>query len=525
MWYHMSSREERAVGSQDTITKFMSLFVGNSRSFGRFIPAEGNTKEPRMLTMKEAYGYSNFESHLSGEIGLGLVPILDDGSCKFGVLDIDAHGKNDKPIPIEPIVNVIAENKLPLTVCRSKSGRGLHLYCFAAEPIPAKTMISALARWSEMIGHGGCEIFPKQERLLDGALGNWINLPYFGGARTAIEGGVDVDVDYFIEAATSRLVTEQSLEELAAGDEFAEAPPCLQRLVSKPIPEGENIRNNALLLASLFYKKAYPDNWQNRAFDFNNKFMETPLTHSEAKKTIASAGQKDYKYKCKEEPCASLCNRPVCITRKYGVSPGQGMSKGDLPRITRVVRHFSADSDEVKWEVTIDGSTIYMTSAELCSQHMARAKIMNVTKQAVPPVKAEVWYEFINEHTTNSEDVELPSESTESGFLMTRLMEWLRSFVRTKDGGRREDLLHGNPALIDVNEEKLVAFRMEHFRMFLKRTRTEEQRGINLQISLQRAGVAHRRIRVGDKTVNVWVLPEHQVFDPRRSGIELDDDL
>jgi hypothetical protein len=29
------------------------------------------------------------------------------------------------------------------------------------------------------------EIFPKQDALGDGELGNWINLPYFGGDRPA----------------------------------------------------------------------------------------------------------------------------------------------------------------------------------------------------------------------------------------------------------------------------------------------------------------------------------------------------
>ncbi len=187
--------------------RFMSLFRGNTRSFGRFHVGG------QMETIKGVPGVEEFNNHLHGKVGIGIVPIMDNGMCYFGVIDIDTHG--DLPdIDIVALEVKIRENNLPLAVCRSKSG-GAHLYLFSAEPLKASIVRDSLSTWAQVLGHAGCDIFPKQSQLLkndDGTqqFGSWINLCYFDSANTdqlrySVEGGKKIHAERFIHLSESKL--------------------------------------------------------------------------------------------------------------------------------------------------------------------------------------------------------------------------------------------------------------------------------------------------------------------------------
>jgi len=112
----------------------------------------------------------------------------------------------------------VRENDLPLSVCRTNSG-GAHLYLFGAEPLKAPLVRTALSKWAELLGHGGCEIFPKQGQLVleeDGSRsrGTWLNLCYFNVENTkrySVEGGKQIPLDYFVDLAESRKITGGAL--------------------------------------------------------------------------------------------------------------------------------------------------------------------------------------------------------------------------------------------------------------------------------------------------------------------------
>jgi hypothetical protein len=81
--------------------------------------------------------------------------------------------------------------KLPLVVCRSKSG-GAHLFLFVNQWASAKDMQEVLRHVAAALGYGDCEIFPKQTslQLKRGDVGNFLNLPFYDaeeGLRYAIK--------------------------------------------------------------------------------------------------------------------------------------------------------------------------------------------------------------------------------------------------------------------------------------------------------------------------------------------------
>jgi len=130
---------------------FASLFVGNSRSHGKWNPATGAMRTDRVAATATEYA-----AHLNGKEGLGAVPILDDGTIKFAAIDIDNHG-DDKDIDLLPMVKVAAALSLPLLLCRSKSG-GIHCYLFGSEPLNARSVRTLLTDWAGKIGYPSAEI-------------------------------------------------------------------------------------------------------------------------------------------------------------------------------------------------------------------------------------------------------------------------------------------------------------------------------------------------------------------------------
>ena len=111
---------------------------------------------------------------------LGIIPINEDNQCVWGCVDIDSYAGFDH----KQLIDKIKQFKLPLAVCRSKSG-GAHVFLFSAKPVAAERMRDKLTEIKTLLGYGGSEVFPKQIQLKSSDdTGNFLNLPYFGGEDT-----------------------------------------------------------------------------------------------------------------------------------------------------------------------------------------------------------------------------------------------------------------------------------------------------------------------------------------------------
>ena len=89
------------------------------------------------------------------------------------------------PLDHSALIKQLSENNVPCIVCRSKSG-GAHVFFFFKEWMSAGEFRDKAAEIAALLGHGKCEIFPKQEQVLveRGDVGNFINLPYFDAEQT-----------------------------------------------------------------------------------------------------------------------------------------------------------------------------------------------------------------------------------------------------------------------------------------------------------------------------------------------------
>ena len=159
------------------VDQFSEIFAGNTDHYGLFYKG-------RHIFKHEPVTKNLYEKHLNGELSLGIIPIRADGKCKFGCLDLDDHKKGglQKDFDYKKLLEKIKFLKLPLVVCRSKSG-GAHCYLFLTEWVSAATVRQKLKKMSYALGYerGTVEIFPKQESLKPGESGSFINLPYHNG--------------------------------------------------------------------------------------------------------------------------------------------------------------------------------------------------------------------------------------------------------------------------------------------------------------------------------------------------------
>jgi hypothetical protein len=118
-----------------------------------------------------------YDQHLKGKgNGLGIAPLLDDGTVNFAAIDLD-----------EPDFDAGKEMQEFLgfgTTWLEKSRSGnCHVLAFFKEPIEAWIVRGVMREATAAIGKPAVEIFPKQNSLLPGMVGNYINLAYFGDTR------------------------------------------------------------------------------------------------------------------------------------------------------------------------------------------------------------------------------------------------------------------------------------------------------------------------------------------------------
>lgn len=481
-----------------------------------------------MLTVKAQYTSEHVRSHLEGEIGLGMVPIMDDNKCWFAAIDIDTHGPNGQSIDLQVIESRVTKLNLPLIVCRSKSG-GAHCYLFLKELTEAAQVRLVLGRWANAIGYPSAEIFPKQNDLNEKGgekpLGNWINLPYFvaeGTERWCVEGGKPTTFEYFIDLAEGRRVdlapyTQEGMETV-----YASGPPCLQEMLKNKIDEGN--RNTAMFQAGVFLKRAFPEEFRPRMDEFNTTAFVSPLSTRELRVIAVSVGKKEYQYKCREEPCKSLCNKDLCKTRPFGITDNDS-SANDIPLIESVEKVITTP---IHWVLTVKGKRVQVTTAELFNYESVRQKVGEALHIILPRIKNQDWDQYLREIM---DKVKVREDTTIEDTYFLKLCEYLRRVQKDKtrpEDERRLDLKRGVPSLISISKMSFdasgpkeqgrvwyYAFRIVDFVEHLRRKKS-------LTVpDYQVPGILYRllgeygkreKVRIGDTYVrNVWCVPEESV--------------
>lgn len=486
------------------VSRFEKLFVGSERSFGEWDPA---TKKVR--TIRGVVTTQEFENHLNGTMGVGMVPIHADNVVLFAVIDIDTHGPNAQDISIEKISAKVEQASLPLIACRSKSG-GVHCYRFYEKPVHAAFARSQLKEYARLLGVPSAEIFPKQERLVSAEqLGNWINLPYFKASDTdryCMVGGKAASLEFFLDLAESsrgQHLRPQSASGLTL--DFTEAPPCITKIYDER--RGDGLRNNTIFQAGVWLKRQYSDDWRKYLEVFNETAFSKPVGAEEFKKIANSVGRRDYAYKCKDEPCLSVCDRDSCLKKKFGVQMGQDYSQlPDIEGITKIA------TDPPTWMVKFLGTEIPMTTQQLVTPFEFHKRVLDLTSKLIPIPRGDDWKEFLDELLAQK----LETKGEESGILrdevftnaFQQVMRDAQGPAQEPDMERRKQYARDMGPAVITGETGInyVVFKFAHLEQRLRQQFSIKMTSEKVAANLHLAGARTIRTTLGGRRVNMWSI-------------------
>ncbi|KKL06659.1 hypothetical protein LCGC14_2593830, partial [marine sediment metagenome] len=292
-------------------------------------------------------------------------------------------------------------------------------------------------------------------------------------------------------------------EDLSGRGEHGQAPPCLQSMIAGGVPDG--MRNEAMYAMTIYMRKRYSEDYRDHLLALNTEVFDPPLPDSEAKRTIKSASRRDYKYKCNEEPCKSLCNRELCLTLEYGIDADEieGLTIESLQKIT---------TEPATWLLKLENlPEMELTSVQLIS--FPRVKLAMVEKLSLLPkitIKQDIWERAIGKWIETAENIDVPDEASIPGIIRAELIEFLKEADLNSKGDDLEDREHiarGVPVVQMYNGSRVVFFKLLDFSTFLKRKKREEIKGQPLYLALRKVNVGHTRIKIGGSAQPVWYIP------------------
>lgn len=490
--------------------QFNALFRGLTRAYGTYkvetTKVEGAKLTGPRSTIIGTVDEALWEGHLSGEKRIGIVPITDDSTCRFGAIDIDVYDGLD----YAKIGREVRELKLPLLPCKSKSG-GVHLWCFITEPMGAAALQAKLGEFASYLGFGGVEIFPKQTQVLAdrGDIGNWINMPYFGGAKTSAYAfdmeGAPLSIEEFLEYAQALKVSPEQLLKVSVqgvGD-LTDGPPCLQHLAKIGCPPGT--RNDGLFNYAVYARKSNPGNWEETLFKYNSKFLRPPLTDEEVRAVIKSASRKEYIYTCSKPPVKQHCNSGLCRSRKHGVGTMVGM-----PTFSNLTKF---DSRPPVWFLDIDGGgRLELSTEDMQMQNRFQKRCMEGLNMMPMSIKPGVWHSMMQALLEKVTIIEAPPDASPTG----QLFEYLETFCTSRAQARnRDELLLGKPWV----EHNRCYFKLSSFIEFLERKHFRSFTPTQVSSQLKEAfGGEHRFFKIKDKGCNTWSVP---AFNIQKEGHDI----
>lgn len=495
------------------LERFARLFSGYENVYGQYsvdsaVVTEKGKVDGSAWTNR---GSPDWRKHLEGKLGLGIIPLKIDNTVLFGAIDVDIY-KGLNHVHIEKKIDRLG---LPLVVCRSKSG-GAHLYVFFKEPIKASVVISQLSEWASVLGFGGSEIFPKQkERLSPNDIGNWINLPYFGGnlsPRYAIGDGDKLSLEQFLDFAEKRMVDPKlfkqidvtPLENPPEEDQelYRGAPPCVCRAAN----EGgfaEGTRNDSMFNVGIYCRKKYGDEWEAPFHEINQKLCRPPLNDFEMQRTIASLTKKDtYEMRCN----GPHCNKKKCRQATFGRGPLFSEVGIDVGTVTKV------EGDQAAWYLEINDRRVKMATRDLMSQGRFNERcveMINVVTVGVPYAR---WMEFIQTAILAKADiVQLPREATWDGMFWQRFTQFSNALGMRAE--QKSDILIGK---VYVDGDDIIFLPINLFE-FLTESRFKYDSPEQVWAALLDRHVKRDKVKIHSSEVEVWRIKKPQEVKPQVS--------
>ena len=486
---------------ENTSIRMEEIYRGLQRAHGTYkILGKDDSKAGKMagraLTVFDTPTVQSWEDHLSGRIGLGIVPINEDNECRWGAIDVDSYTTG----VVEEFEEKCRKLKLPVVVIRTKSG-GAHITAFVTEPIDARLMRSKMMEIAALLGVANVEIFPKQVQLAsEKDAGNWLNMPYFDSkdtTRYAVYKGRGLTVEEFLDLVTIIRIPPDDFINLhfSAGEHFEDGPPCLQTMASNGVTPGG--RNEALFAMGVYARQRYEANWEDRVDELNSLFIHPPLSSREVQGICKSLQRKIYFYTCTKPPLVSFCNKELCKKRTYGIGQGDQEPTVEIGQLVKVC------TEPPTWIIDVEGIRFELETEDMMSQQKFSKLCVDKINKWPTVVKPQVWQKLVQDRLMNVEIVEAPDDASPEG----RFLWHLEQFCVVSAPARvREELLLGKP----WTEEGRHYFRSEDLMRYLNQHHFRDMTARKAWAVLRsKLGAIHKQFHVKGRCVQCWSVPEY----------------
>lgn len=499
-----TTKGKRSPDVADLARRFSEVFAGLPRAYGEYrihgnlIASSGDSQKVKgeAVTIEAPLTLAQWEAHLKGEAGLGVVPIKDNGTCEWVAIDIDVY-----PLDFDKLEKSIASVGLPAIIFRTKSG-GAHVYFFFNDEYDCAPVRQKAMEVAALLGFPRSEIFPKQSRLANSKdFGNWINMPYFNVTeRQMVLDGKPRDAEFFLSYVDAmRMDPEKFCTESAevGGEVLKGAPPCIQKLCTDGFEEGT--RNNGLFAVGVFLKKKFPDDWQAQLHEANAKWMTPPLPPSEVLSISKSLERdKEYSYTCKAPPLQDHCSKSLCKTREFGVR-GTGKLTVVLDDLSKLM------GDPPIWYLGVDGQRVELSSADLLS--FARVKEICLERLTIHigTLGPREWDLTVADMVTRTVRIKAPEDAGVEGQFNILLRSFLTSGAQAVD---QADILNGLPWINP--EDNRYYFRSTDLLEHLHRKGFNHYSATKVFSMLRAQGSTDIRVRLKGQQERLWTLAVYE---------------
>ena len=486
---------------KDTIEAFASLFRGRTDSHGRV-----------EVCVYEPVTPEHYQKHLKGEVNLGIYFVLDDSTCHFAAIDLDEKNFNKA----KAIRDELAKNLIPAYITESKS-KGFHIYCFALKRFKAveiRRVLNHLLKKLDM----KCEVFPKQDYHQpddpDGTRhpGSYINLPSFGHTRPFLTGDLkEVPLKVAIERIkfTPQESIDRVLQTLPKEPPQEELPtakrqkkqtaklPCFEKMMAG-VPEGCRDEVTFRLAVHLNRQGMPPQLAEAVLLKWDIKYNRPAIGEPIIRQKLKQAYSGKYGLGCLNDLIQPFCEKDCPIYRKRHIEIDKRKVVGD--KELEIMGLSRLRTPRASFGLTIDGSTLALTSEELLSLKRVKSKAIE-TLSYVPfsGMKTSEWEILINSLLAEVKDEEAPPDASVQARYVECVYDWLET---TPGAERQEDVEAGRP----IKREDGYFFRMKDAVSYLaKHHRISVDPG-ELYRVIKAAGGGNQPVRLG-KVFKLWSLP------------------
>tara|TARA_R100000322_G_scaffold97894_1_gene61648 strand:- start:26 stop:1069 length:1044 start_codon:yes stop_codon:yes gene_type:complete len=317
-----------------------------------------------------------------------------------------------------------------------------------------------------------------------------------------LDDGSAASLQQFYDLYDKYKVTKEELEKLkikvSKKHEGFDGPPCIEKLMEVGVIQGMDPdipnagRDNGLFHYAVYAKKKWPEGWQNKVNEFNNKYMKPPLSYKEVEKTIRSHEGKEYKgYLCKVKPACSYCSDDVCEKRKFGIE------KGDREYDYTDIKKF--ETEDSYWYITINKRQVRVRTSVLFDFNKFALAVYDQINIVLPLTKVNEWRKKLKDIGDRAQIEKLADDTTLDG----RFDEHLHSFVNDLGKAQTVDeVVYGKC----YHEEGYIYFKMKFLTQYLDKQRFRGYDPTRTASRLRELG-ADQVVRKADKKNNrMWKI-------------------